>query len=403
MDIVLCSPLLSYPGGHFVRFTIERALSMQKAGVNVVVVGFPPSASSEISKAKLSYISLSDRLWPAYRKFANKMAKIFGNPWICSAEHMYVVWQAIRYARKRHIPLVYIADIEPSIIGALAVLGQIRRSPRVAGMIVAPFYMHGAKVERMSLLFRSYLNRMCLPWLPRVIAVVCDDDFIAKYMYKSLDNVHIISDGFNRINNPMPAADARRRLGLPMDQRMLLLFGVGMHSRGADFLALAMKQIDPAFYVCVVGEIGRLFKHAFFTGADQNENAWINHMRIVEGFVSEAERELYYQACDAIVLPHRYGHMCSSGNLRDAISYGKAIIVADQFYMGHVVKSNDLGLAFPPENVGKLKECLESFARMPDKWFVDVAQRSKAVVESNSYDDMGVRYKELFEKIVGHD
>lgn len=401
MHLVYCSPLLSYPGGHFVRFTIERALSMQKAGINLVVVGFPPSAPSEISKANLAYVSVSDQLRPLHRRFANKMAELFGNAWICSIEHMCVLWHALRYARKFNVPLVYIADIEPWIIGVLALLGQIRRYPRIVGMIIAPFYTKGVKSKRISLLFRSYLNRICSSWLPRLIDVVCDDEFIAKDMYKSLKNVHIVSDGFVNVKHPMPMADARRKLGLPLGQRMILLFGMGTHGRGADILAKALRQIAPVFFVCVIGRIALLFKDAFFADGDRNASAWIGNLRVVDGFVSENERELYYQACDAVVLPHRYGHSCSSGNLRDAISYGKAIIVSDQFYMGHMVKSNALGLTFPPENIEKLKECLLVVARMPDQWFVDIARRSKMVVESNSSDEVGVRYRELFKEVVG--
>ncbi len=400
MNIIFCSPLLSYPGGHFIRQVVERTNSMRKAGLNVTILGFPSNDSGALFDKEFAYVSLRDNLPPFLRKIADKLSRVYGKGWVCTFEHMWVVWYAIKYAKKNNIPLVYISDLEPWIIVALAMLGQIRKSPRIAGMIPHPFYTKGAKLKNIYRTIRSQLDRISLPWLPRFIDVICYEEFSAKSMFKSTDNIHIISDGFVRIDEPILTADARRRLGLPIDRRILLFFGADSSSRGAELLAAAMKHVKPEFYVCVIGAIGRLFKQAFFTNNDESEQAWHDHLRIVDHFVSENERKLYYQSCDAVALPHRYGFTCSTGNLRDAISYGKAVIATDQFYMGHTVKSNDLGLTFPPENIDKLKECLESFARMPDAWYAGISIRAKAIVEANPFDAIGLRYKNLFEAIV---
>lgn len=130
------------------------------------------------------------------------------------------------------------------------------------------------------------------------------------------------------------------------------------------------------------------------------QKGWRERMRVISRYVSEEERIQYFAACDAVALPYRLGFLGASANFRDAVSFGKAVIVSDQFLMGDLARKHELGVLFKPDDVADLRRALVEFAAKPDQWFEGVAARSKAVVNEYSWDKIGLRYRELFERLV---
>ena len=101
-----------------------------------------------------------------------------------------------------------------------------------------------------------------------------------------------------------------------------------------------------------------------------------------------------------MVLPYRLGFFFGSGNFSDVVSYGKAVIVSDQYLTGEMVRKYDFGILFKPGDASDLRRALGEFAQKPEAWFQGIAERSKAVVEENSWEKVGLRYRELFERLV---
>lgn len=254
------------------------------------------------------------------------------------------------------------------------------------------------RVPRFTYL-RACLNYRAAFKLPLCIDVVGDGEHaVAPYVKVRPGRVHAISEGYEHSNlDGFTKCRARRELNLSTDKKMLLHFGVATPGKGTELLIESLYGISPFFELYIVG------KSLFYSREgllDKLMAEWREHVHFVQRYVSEDERIAYFSACDAVVLPYKLGFLGASGNFRDAISHGKAIIVSDQYIMGGMVRKYDLGILFKPEDVDDLKRALLEFTQKPEVWFQGIAERSKAIVEKFSWDKTGFRYRELFERLV---
>ncbi|MDO9543366.1 MAG: glycosyltransferase family 4 protein [Kiritimatiellia bacterium] len=407
MKIIICSPLLSFPG-HFLRVTKERADCIRRTGIDVTVVGFRESFGKDFSENKLPYISVEASLPPARRRRIAKMSRRFGSVWFVIVENFWATLFAVKYAREHKADIVYITDLEPWVICLLVFCGIIGKNDNIVAFVAYP-YFDGSNIRivvsevPVSSLCRALLNYWLAPFLTRWIHVICESQFLAsKVLGRNVSKVHIVPDGLtldSASKEQMQAA--RRQLGIPPDKRVLLFFGVASQTKGAQILYEALDGLEPDFVLLIVGTINSMFRPRKGS-RERNLSRWKDNIIRVPRFVSEEERKFYFMACDAVVLAYCKGFCVGSGALQSAIIYGKAVIASDQYRVGHLVRTHGLGLLFPPEDVEKLRNCLREFAAKPDSWFDEIEQRSKPVALEYSWENVGVIYKKTFEAIVAY-
>ena len=405
MKIIICSPLLSYPG-HFLRVTKEKANCIRCAGIDVTVVGFRESFRADFSENNLLYVSLEDSSPRARRGWIAKMSRRFGKAWVVIVENFWVTLFAVKYARANKADLIFISDLEPWVIFLLVVGGVINRKQKIVSFFPYPYYGRSnirivvSEVPVLSLC-RALLNHWLAPFLTRWIHVICDSQFAASKIFgRNMSKIHIVPEGLTLDSaSKEQKQTARRQLGIPPDKRVLLLFGVANHGKGAQILYEALDGLEPDFVLLIVGTINLMFR-PLKGSREHNLSRWEDNIIRVPRFVSEEERKLYFMACDAVVLPYREGFCVGSAGLQDAMIYGKAVIVSDQYLVGHLVRTHGLGLLFPPEDAGKLRNCLREFAGKPDEWFDEIERRAKRVALEYSWENVSAIYKKTFEFII---
>ncbi|MFH1476700.1 MAG: glycosyltransferase [Verrucomicrobiota bacterium] len=396
MKVVVFSPLLSFPG-HFARITSIKALFFSAVGMDVTVAGFPAVDKAGIAP-ELTYVSRLAGMPPKWQSVCRHGRNRLGKLWVVVIENILGHLGALQYARKIKADIVYITDLEPWVIILLKAVGCLRKVPPLVGFIPSVFFVPTSlKGIPFHVWARALLIHWSMPLLPHCMDVVCDNQFVADILFKKKQaKIHIIPDGFDReVVSRNVKQDARRRLNLPLDQRILLLFGVDIFSRGADLLYEALTGVEPAFMLCVVGKIARFYvpKHL------GDNNGWDPYTRKVPGFVSEEERRLYFMACDAVILPYRQGYPMTSGCMRDAISFGKAVLVCDQYFVGDMVKKHDLGLTFPPEDIPAIRNCLRTFAVQPQEWFDQIEINCRGIVDEYCWERIAEQYRDVFKSL----
>lgn len=156
-------------------------------------------------------------------------------------------------------------------------------------------------------------------------------------------------------------AEARRQLGLPPDARILLFYGGPYRRKGLDLVVAAMEQMPAGnrpFLLCL-GEqpaepaVARGLERLAAEGCARSMNR----------YVSTAEEEAGFAACDVALLPYRR-HFGSSGVLTRAAAAGVMVIASDEELIGRRVREHQLGLLFPPGDAAGLRRCLEEAAAM---------------------------------------
>lgn len=402
MRVLFCSPFLNFPG-HIRRFTLLKSISMAKAGLDVTVFGYPLLFDEIESDEYLRYVSLQARFPAFLQNILARCSRWFGSLWLFIVEVGWTQWAALRYARKHAVDIVYIADIEPWLLLPMLWLTKwFCPKVRVVGFMsfffnVTSSMQHQPWFSRL----RSRLNYRAALRLPHWMDIVSDCKYtVEPYVRVRADRTHAIMEGYEP-REILPGAQklARRQLNIPEGEKVLLHFGLATPGKGTELLVAALQNVPPVFELYIVGQNLIYSREGLL---DNLSPEWRAHVHHVSRYVSEEERIAYFAACEAVVLPYRSGFLGAGGNFRDAISFGKAILVSDQFLMGEMVRQYDLGLLFKPEDVDDLRRALREFAGKPDDWFRGITERSKAVVEEYSWDRIGVRYRELFAQLLSH-
>ena len=402
MPILLCSPMLSYPG-HYIRLLNIRAISLELAGASVIALGFPAQLSSRGAGATYTYIGADRLLSTRSLCIIAGLRKYLGKYWLFIGEVFLMQYLALRYARLHKIPVTFICDLEPWLFPPAWWLARLRGRPRgIVGFISSMF---GVRSSMLRAPFytraRNRLNKLMVKLLPRYLDLIFDSTHaLQHYAVRQGARVHIISEGYCLDVPQLSQAEARQLLHIPPATKMLLLFGVATPGKGADLLLQALHNVPPSFHVYIVGKSGGDHHYAWQGYSAELARRWQGYLHVIPRYVSEKERYAFYSACDAVVLPYRSGYFMSSGNFRDAVDYGKAVLVSDQFVIGEITRKYDLGILFKPDDVDDLQRALLDFAQKPQTWFTGIAERSKSVVQEYSWKKTGVRYRELFEQVM---
>lgn len=365
-------------------------------------MGVPEGNGFQGLHTDISYISLLEKLSSRRRALAEWGRCHLGMVWQYIVEPAWVQFVAIREAKKQDIEVVFFTEIEPlSLLPILLLLGGRKIQPVVGTMTCMYSMKSSLKGMPFYTRIRSMLNRHALRLLPRLSHISCDCVYSAEQAgIPEGPTLHIVPEGLrSREQTVTSQQDARNKLGIPLDRRMLMLFGVASPAKGADLLLQALETVPPSFDLYIVGKTGDQYLKTWGNTERLNTLGWQGRLHIVSRFVTDEERDAYFAACDAVVMPYRYGFPCISGVLTQAIEHGKAALVSDQFEIGRVVRTYNLGLLFPPDNGIALSQSLLNFSGKSAEWFAEIANNCRKMVADFSCEQIGVKYRRLFEHV----
>lgn len=126
--------------------------------------------------------------------------------------------------------------------------------------------------------------------------------------------------------NGVSRADARGKLGIPADQKVILCFGIIKQYKGIeDVLEIFNKASDTGLTLVVAG----LLPEDQRTWFEPLQQASRDNPRIVirTGLVDAEEVQVFFNACDLVVLP--YKNILNSGTLLLALSFNKPVLIRD--------------------------------------------------------------------------
>jgi glycosyltransferase involved in cell wall biosynthesis len=204
--------------------------------------------------------------------------------------------------------------------------------------------------------FRRWLKQ---GWLKQLLFV---DEFLAKTLQDEFPKAPIFF-----LPDPCPTeaggdlTEARRRLGVPLDRPIFLFYGTGHRRKGLHLAVQAMLGLSPenrCFLLCVGQQNPR-------GGTAEGLDQLVRQGRalLIDRYVSAAEEQLSFAACDTVLLPY-VNHFGTSGVLSRAMAAGKMVIVSDEQLLGRLTREHGLGLLFPSGDVAQLRECLRRAAQM---------------------------------------
>jgi glycosyltransferase involved in cell wall biosynthesis len=161
-----------------------------------------------------------------------------------------------------------------------------------------------------------------------------------------VENVTLINHPIYDIYpNKIDRNNARKKLGIPLDKRVLLSFGQIRKYKGLDHFQKSLKILGEKYYGLVVGKsVDKKFTNLL----RKNETT---NFRIIEGFVPDDEIQIYMNACDVVVLP--YNEISTSGATLLAYAFSKPVLGTRVGCM-HEVVNDETGLLVKPKDPNSL-------------------------------------------------
>lgn len=169
--------------------------------------------------------------------------------------------------------------------------------------------------------------------------------------------VHPLYDNFG---DAIPKAEARRRLGIPDDRRLVLFFGFVRPYKGLRVLLEAMPRVVgrvPNAMLLVAGECyGDDFAYRSDIAAMPEES-----IRWDERYVPDEDVSAYFCAADVVAQP--YVSATQSGVAQIAFQFGRPMIVTDVGGLPEAVRHGELGLVVPRNDPSALADAIVGYFR----------------------------------------
>jgi glycosyltransferase involved in cell wall biosynthesis len=158
---------------------------------------------------------------------------------------------------------------------------------------------------------------------------------------------------FDYFGSPISKEDARKKLNIPNDRKLILFFGFIRKYKGLDLLlkAMATNEIKLAgIHLMIVGEF---YEDATPYHELINTLGIKDKIHIVEGFIEDKEVKHYVCSADFIIQPYR--NATQSGVTPLAYHFEKPMLVTNVGGLADTVPNNKVGVVVEPtvESIAK--------------------------------------------------
>jgi glycosyltransferase involved in cell wall biosynthesis len=176
----------------------------------------------------------------------------------------------------------------------------------------------------------------------------------------SSNKIDVIPHGIMPVQNQLLKVEARQKLGLPKDRKVLLFFGSIRPNKGLDVLLNSMSEAVknyPDVLLVIAGALPRKISFQPYEDIIKKLNL-DDHVKSFIEFIPDQEVNLFFSACDLVVLPY-VNFESQSGVLLRAYAHKKPVVASNVGAMGDVVRSDHVGEVVEPGSEKSLALAIE--------------------------------------------
>jgi len=340
-------------GGTDKHYAVALAVALAGAGVAVDFIGSTDLDCAEVHTPGIRFLNLrgDQREDVAYAQKAARVlfyyARLLAYAAVCKPKVFHILWNNKFELFDRTLLMLYYRCLGKRVMFTAHNVNAASRDSR-----------------------DNWLNRFSL----RTQYRLCTRIFVHTELMKrqlvedfgvAAERVVVIPYGIN-VTLPtvgMTQHDARTRLGLRPDDRVLLFFGQIAPYKGLDSLVDAVTRLsggDEHLRLVIAGKIKQGWGQYWSDVKSAIADAGIGG-RIVEHvrFIADDEIEQYYAAADALVLP--YTHIFQSGVLFMAYSFGLPVIATDVGSLKESIVEGRTGLVCEPRDSAALADAIRRY------------------------------------------
>ena len=186
-------------------------------------------------------------------------------------------------------------------------------------------------------------------------------------------------------------SDARKKLGIAENKKVLLFFGYIRAYKGLMNLIEAMPYLlkeDENYFLLIVGEFYESKEKYFERIKELNID---KNVLVIDEFVPNEEVGLYYSAADLVVLP--YNSATQSGILNIAYGFKKPVVVTNVGGLPELVEDGKTGFIVEPHNPLALAEGIKKYFSASN---IDEFPRNiETFIQNNSFTSIERVFKDI--------
>lgn len=161
---------------------------------------------------------------------------------------------------------------------------------------------------------------------------------------------------YDHYGSKINVAQARLKLDIPIDKKVILFFGFIRDYKGLDILIESMKDLNDEYMLLIAGEVYGDFKKYDELISKLNISKRVSlHVR----YIPENEIPVFFSAADVCVLPYRSA--TQSGIVGIAYHFDLPVIVTNVGGLAEMVEENKTGLIAKQANADAVKEEISKF------------------------------------------
>lgn len=287
------------------------------------------------------------------KDYANDSFKIENTNYMLHTCNPFSILQTARYIRKQKADMVLIQWWHPYFAPCYWLLGLLMGRQNLV------FVCHNILPhERFP--FDKWLTRMAMGRGKHYIVHAEEEAEALKKVIRRPDYTVTPHPTYNVFQfENMSKGQAKERLGIAENTKILLFFGYVRKYKGLGYLLKAMPMIlqkEENIQLWIVGEFGKNQEEYSSLIEELGIQKWV---KTVASYIPDREVEKYFAASDLVVLP--YISATQSGIVQIAYGFEKPVVVTRVGGLPDVVENHVTGYVVEPENAQELARAVIDF------------------------------------------
>ncbi|MBF0593151.1 MAG: hypothetical protein HQL02_13790 [Nitrospirae bacterium] len=382
--------------GHYSDRTRSEIESLLKAGVEVALLTFQGLRDGGLPPGVKQYTVIRADSWLASSIEALSALKVF-----YYARHLIYqivcISYAIRIVKRHKYNFCYLLNGDPYMFLPFVFAAFMRNTCWILIMMTSFYALKGSfahgyprsmDVYRRCQNFGLWRPVYRLAMLRNRFIVVGHDELTVNAYNGFLrgvlkGHVYLIPWGYNLVEPEVSQSDARKALGLPAAQTILLLFGVVHQGRDPETVIEALVEM-PDICVLQVGFVPP-HRHERIVSLVKSLGVGIRYL-IVNEWVSEEVKRLYFFAADAVILSYKEEFLEWPSVLWTACSLKRPLIANDRPSIKACVEKYAVGLVFKTSNPQSLRLSISQLIPMTRSEIQTLRQNCITLTQDTSSD-----------------
>jgi len=176
---------------------------------------------------------------------------------------------------------------------------------------------------------------------------------------------------YDHYGSKIDTAEARRKLNIPQDRKVILFFGFIRDYKGLDLLIESMKDLNDDYLLLIAGEVYGNFKK--YDELIDRLNLR-DKIKLEVRYIPETEIPIFFSASDVCVLPYRSA--TQSGIIGIAYHFDLPVIVTSVGGLAEIVEENKTGLIVNKASSVQLSQAIKKYfeERLKEKFIPNIKE-----------------------------